>query len=206
MGVRRAQHLEMQEAIDGDIHRVAGLAGQDGVGKGIGQAGAECIARHVLLDVALALKGVGDRAIAGTAADVALERVRQVGLVRLVERGGRRGHQHAGGAVTALEGLRVVKGLLHRVQFAVLGQTFDGRDLAPLGAKGGDQAGMERFAVDMHRTGAAIAGVAALLHAEDLEIAQEGAQTLAGLGCRRIETAVDLQRAHASSIRICSAR
>ena len=200
--MRRAQHLEVQQALDRDVHRVVRLAGQDGVGEGIGQAGAAGLAGDVLLDVALAVQRVDDRAIAGAAADIALERMRQVGLVRLVERGRGRRHDHAGRAVAALEGLRIVERLLDGMHLAVLGEALDGRDLAALAAEGGHQAGVERLAVEPHRAGAAVAGVAALLDAEHLQVAQEGAQALAGLRFGRVPTAIDLVVAHDSSARI----
>ena len=64
------------------------------------------------------LQGVLDAAIAGATAEVALQHVRQVLARLLVEGGG--GHDHAGGAEAALEGLRVEEGLLHGMQLAVL--------------------------------------------------------------------------------------
>ena len=51
---------------------------------------------------------------------------------------------------------------------------------------------MERLAVDMHGAGAAITGVAALLDAEHIEIAQERAQALAGRRLGRIAAAIDV--------------
>jgi hypothetical protein len=182
------------------------LARQDGVGERVGQAGAQRLAGHVVLDVRLAVQRIDDRAIAGAAADVALERMRQVGLVDLLERrrGGR--HHHAGGAVAALEGLRVMEGLLDGMQLAVLAEAFDGGDLLALAAEGRHQAGVEGMAVQPHRAGAAVAGIAALLDPEHFQVAQEGAQALAGLGFGRVQTAIDLVFAHDSSARICSAR
>ena len=206
MGMRRAQHLEVQHALHRDVHRVVRLARQDGVGERVGQAGAQRLAGDVVLDVLLALQGIDDRAIAGAAADVALERVRQVGLVGLVERGRGRGHHHAGGAVAALEGLRVVEGLLDGMQLAVLGEALDGGDLLAFAAERRHQAGMERLAVHPHRAGAAVAGVAAFLDAEHFQVAQEGAQALARLRFGRVQAAIDLVLAHDSSARICSAR
>ena len=101
------------------------------------------------------------------------------------------------GTVTALTKSRV----------AVLGgEALEGRDPAPLGAEGRDEAGVERLAVDPHGAGSAVARVAAFLHTEDFEVAQEGAQTLSGAGIDRVESAVDFVPAHASSARICSAK
>jgi len=204
MGVRRAQHLQVQQSLDRDVHRVACRAGQDGVGERIGQAGAAGLAGNVFLDIGPPVQGVDDRAIARAAAEISLQGMRQVVFVRLVECSRR--HDHAGGAEAALEGLGVMECLLQGMQRAISGKAFDSGDLAALAAEGGDQAGVERLAVDVHRAGAAVARVAAFLDAEDFQIAQEGAQALAGLRLGRIELAVDLELAHASSARICSAK
>ncbi len=71
------------------------------------------------------------------------------------------------------------------MQLAVFREPLDGGDLAPRGAEGGHQAGVERHAVEPDRAGAAIALVAAFLDAEPAELAQEGAQALAGRGFGR---------------------
>ena len=63
---------------------------------------------------------------------------------------------------------------------AVGRKAFDGGDGVAIGAEGRDQAAMHRLAVDQHGAGAAVAGVAALLDAEMPEFAQEGSQALAG--------------------------
>ena len=55
-----------------------------------------------------------DRAIAGAAAEIALQRRAEILPLRLVQARG--GQDHAGGAEAALESLRVEKGLLHRMQ------------------------------------------------------------------------------------------
>ena len=205
VGMGRAQHLQVQHPLNGHIHGVACFAGQDGVGEGVWQAGTARLAGDIGLDVALVVQGVVDGTIAGAAAEITFQRVGQVVLVGLERVGGHR-HHHAGRAVAALEGLCVVERLLHRVELPVLGQALDGRHFAPFGAKGGHQAGMEWLAVQPHRAGAAIAGVAAFLDAKDLQVAQKGAQALAGLRLGRVEVAVDLVSAHASSARICSAK
>ncbi len=182
------------------------MARQDGVGVRVGHAGAQRLAGHVVIDVLLAVQGVDDRAIARAAADIALQRVRQVVLAMLVESLGGGRHHHAGGAIAALEGLGVVERLLDRMELAVLGQALDRRDLVALAAEGRHETGVERRAVDPHGAGAAVARVAALLDAEHLEVAQEGAQALAGFRLGRVEAAVDFVLAHDSSARICSAR
>src|SRR5438445_4304213 len=73
-------------------------------------------------------------------------------------------------------------------------KAFDGRHGVTGSAEGRDQATMHRLAVDQHRAGAAVAGVATLLDAEMAEFAQERAQALPGT--RRFEKlpVVDLER------------
>ena len=168
------------------VHRVARLAGDDASPKGCARLAPQAWPAMSVLGGATPWMRVVDRAVAGAAAEIALQRARQVRPLLLVERGG--GHDHAGRAEAALEGLRVEEGLLHRMQLAVRGEPLDGGDLPPRGAKGRHQAGMHRLAVEPHRAGAAIAGVAALLDAEHAALAQEGAQALAGprLGRERL--------------------
>jgi len=62
----------------------------------------------------LAVERVLDRAIAGAAAQIALQRGGKIGALRLVQR--RAGQDHARGAEAALKRLRVEKGLLHRMR------------------------------------------------------------------------------------------
>src|SRR5262249_12506723 len=135
---------------------------------------------------------------------IAFQCMRQVAPVRLVERG--RGHDHAGSAVAALEALRVVEGLLQRMELSLVRQALDGRDPAPLGTEGRYQAGMERLAVAMDGAGAAVARVAAFLDAKNLEVSQEGAQALARVRIGLVLPAVHLELHGASSARISSAR
>jgi hypothetical protein len=75
----------------------------------------------------------------------------------------------------------IQKRLLHRMSAAVGRQAFDGGDGVAVGAKRGDDAAVHRLAVEQHRAGAAVAGVAALLDAEMAELAEKSAQALAGL-------------------------
>ena len=207
MGMGRAQYFQMQQALHGDIHGVARMAGDDRFPEGVAQAGTAGLSGHVLLDFGDAVDGVPDRAIARTATEIAFQRPRQVLLLLIVERDG--GHDHAGRAVAALIGLGVEKGLLHRMQLAVMGESLDGRHLAALGAEGGHEAGVDGLAVEPDRAGPAIAGVAALLHAEEAEIAHEGAQALPRPRLGREPFPIhgifhDLAPSPASSARICS--
>src|SRR5947207_1025724 len=198
----------MQQALD---HRIEGVARHaayhERSGRG-GEAAAERGAGSGILDVGLAVKRIFDRAIAGAAAEVSLERSAEVLPLCLVERCA--GHDHARGAEPALKGLGVEERLLHRVDAAAASEAFDGGHGMPVGAKGRDQAAMHRLAVDQHRTGAAITGVAAFLDAEMPELAQEGSQALPGPRSFGKRLAVDLEAhdhpAPASSARISSAR
>src|SRR3954454_7766346 len=198
----------MQQAINLRVERVARLAAHDIGASWRRQAAAECGAGlDVRLDIGLADQRILDRTIPGAAADIALQRDAEIGALRLVQRGA--GQDHAGGAEAALKALRIEESLLHRVRAAVSAETFDRGDGAPLGTEGRDQAAMHRLAVQQHGAGAAIAGVAALLHAEMAELAQERAQALAGAWLLRKRRAVDLEAhddgAPRSSSRISSA-
>ena len=189
--MRRAQHLDVQQAFDRRIERVARRAAHHLRAGGRRQAAAEGGAGAGVLDIGLAVERVLDRAIAGAAADIALQRSAEILPLRLVQRGA--GQDHAGGAEAALESLRIEKRLLHRMGAAVGRQTLDGGDGVAVGAEGRDQAAMHRLAVDQHGAGAAVAGVAAFLDAEMAELAQERAQALAGARGFRKCLAVDLE-------------
>ena len=63
----------------------------------------------------------------------------------------------------------VDEGLLQRMQRAVVGQALDGGDLGAVLHDGQGQAGIDAPAVDQHRAGAALAVVAALLGAGQVE-------------------------------------
>src|SRR6476619_6699791 len=76
---------------------------------------------------------------------------------------------------------------------AIRGKAFNRRHGVTVGAERRDQAAMHRLAVEQHRAGAAVAGIAALLDAEMPELAQEGAQALPGLRRLRECLAVDLK-------------
>ena len=76
MRVRRAQHLEVQQPLNRDIHRVAGAAGHDRLTERIGEARPAGFAGHVVLGRCYAVDRVGDGAIARTTTEIALERMR----------------------------------------------------------------------------------------------------------------------------------
>ena len=83
------------------------------------------------------------------------------------------GHDHARGAKAALERLGVEKRLLHRMEFAVAGQPLERGDLAALGPEGGNEATVDRLAIEPDRAGAAIAGVTPFFHAKPAEARAE---------------------------------
>ena len=74
-----------------------------------------------------------------------------------------------GGAEAALERLGVEKRLLHRMELAVAGKPLERGDLAALGPECGNEATVDRLAVEPDRAGAAIAGVAPFFHAKPAE-------------------------------------
>ncbi len=208
--VRGAQQLHVQQPLDLDVEGVAGGAGDDLRAGGSAEAAADGLPGARLLRVPDPAQRVLDRPVAGAAAQVSLQRLRQVGELPFVQ--GRGGHQEAGRAEAALEALRVQEPLLHRVQFAVLGQPLDGGHGPALGAYGRVQAAVYGFAVHLDGAGAAVARVAALLHPEPAALAQVRPQALprARLGVERLVVDPD-REAHrpassVSSRRICSAK
>src|SRR5450631_3353682 len=182
MRMRRALELDMQQALDGGIERIARRAAYHLRTGGRGQAAAERIAGACVLAIGLAVKGVLDRTIAGAATQIAFQRGAEILLLGLVERGA--GENHARGAEAALERLGIEEGLLHRVKFAIISESLNGGDGMAFGPERRDQAAMHRLAIDQDGAGAAVSGVAALLDAEMAGFAQERAQTLSGAGGR----------------------
>ena len=193
MCVRRPQQLQMQKPGRREVHGVASGAADDGAGRRRLDVAAAGRSGFGFFDLAHAADGAFDGAVAGAAANVAFQGPFKIVLLRLVEACGR--HDHARRAEAALEPLRLQEGFLHRMQFAVARQSFDGGDGAARGPISGKQAGMHRVAIDHHGARAAIAGVATFLHAEISQLAQKCAQALAGPRLRRMALAVD-QKSH----------
>src|ERR1700744_6614634 len=98
--------------------------------------------------------------VPGAAADIAFE---FVPYRFLVERAAvamddvDRRHDHARGAIAALQAVIVAKRRLHRMQFVAFGNTFDGGDVGAVGLADQYGAGFDRAAVDMDHTVAALA-------------------------------------------------
>lgn len=194
----------MQRIFNARVERITSLASDDSFGEGVAQAPATSLFRDVFLHVHDAVQRIVDAVITRAAAEISLQHARQILQGLFIEGSG--SHDHAGGAEAALERLRIQEGLLHRVKLTVLRQPLDGRDCAPLGAIGRHQTTVKRRAVEPDGAGAAIALIAALLHAEPAVVPQERSQALAGRRLGRELLAVD-REVHrvASSARISSA-
>src|SRR5262245_2843629 len=92
-----------------------------------------------------------------------------IGGLRLLLEQRRHRHDHAGLAVAALRHVMLDPRLLHRVQRAVLGEPFDGRDLLAVGLADRQRARAHCLPVDVNRAGSALRDAAAVLgsgHAE----------------------------------------
>ena len=123
-------------------------------------------------------------------------RVTWLGMPRLdlVEHADRRADL-ARRAVAALVAVVLDEGGLHRMQLVRRAQAFDGGDLGALVHHRQRQAGVDAPAVDDHRAGAALAVVAALLGAGQVQVlAQRVEQRGAGVEFELVALAVDAQR------------
>ncbi len=202
------QQLQMQHALHRGVEGEADLPGDDCFGSRCQQSSAARFAGLVLFDRSDAVDRILDRVITGASTEIALEVAWQV--LDLFFAQSRRGHDHAGGAETALETRGLHERVLHRMQVAVLREPFYRRDLVAVGAKGGNQAAMHWDAVEPHRAGAAIARVATFLDPEPSHVAQKSSQALSWPRLFREGFAVD-QVTHGrtffeSSRRISSAK
>ena len=83
------------------------------------------------------------------------------------------GHHHARRAEAALQAVLLQEAVLDRVELAVLLQALDGRDLAAVGLHGEHGAGLHGHAVEQHRAGAAVGGVAADVGAGEAQVLAE---------------------------------
>src|SRR5689334_13606916 len=85
-------------------------------------------------------------------------------------------HNHAGRAVSALEGAGVDEGLLHGMQAAVFLEAFDGGDGLPDGGADGNLAGAARLSAEQHGAGTALAFSATVLAASKAEFIAQNVQ------------------------------
>src|SRR5437867_8883706 len=83
------------------------------------------------------------------------------------------GHDHARRAEAALQTVLIPERLLHGMQLAVRGQTFDRDHGRPVGLNGQDRARLDGLAIDEDRTRAALAGVTTDVRAGQTEIVAE---------------------------------
>ena len=151
---------------------------------------------------------VEDLLVAGAAAEVARE-----GLADLVVRRARRvieqvdgGDDQAGRAEPALHGAGGEKRLLDAVQRTVLGDALDGDDVVPVGLRREDEARADERAVEQHRARSALALLARVLRAGQLELlAEREEEALAapdvGLAQLAVDGQLDLHARHRSSAR-----
>src|ERR1051326_1539812 len=109
------------------------------------------------------LDGIDDVLIAGAAADIAFDAVADLVVSRigiaLDDLFG--GHDHARSAEAALGGVLVPEGILHGIEAAVFGESFDGEDIAAVGLDGEHGATLDGLAVHVDSASAAQRGFAA---------------------------------------------
>jgi hypothetical protein len=169
MRMRRSEHFQMKNAIGRHVESISCRAGHDCCPEGIANARTTGTANYVLFDIYGAMDGILDAVVAGASTKIALQHARQILARILIE--GRRGHDHSGGAETALERACIEERLLHRVKTVIACQAFNRRDLPPFRAIGRHQARVEGLAIDMNSARAAIALVATLFYSETAEFA-----------------------------------
>src|SRR5258707_9439351 len=105
-----------------------------------------------------------DVVVTGAAANVAFQLVPDGFLVELAAIAVHdidRRHDHARGAIAALQAVIVAERRLHRVQLVALRDALDGGDAGAGGLAHHHRAGFYRLAIDMDDAGTALAGVAA---------------------------------------------
>src|SRR5215208_3087415 len=127
---------------------------------------------RVLLDE---LDGLHDVLVAGATAQVPFQAfsyllLRRIGILLQQADGG---HDHARRAVAALQAVRLVEGLLHRMPHAVLRNAPDGGDLVPVSLHRQYRARLDRLPVDVDRAGPATGRVASRMHAPYPEVLSE---------------------------------
>ena len=117
------------------------------------------------------------------------------------------GDDEPGRAEAALDGARVDERLLHRMQRVLAGEPFDRDDLVALRLRREHEARADERSVEEHGARAALALLAGVLRARQLErVAQEREEALAAPGVAFEPLAVDRQRdlherRHLSSVR-----
>ena len=101
-------------------------------------------------------------------------------------------HDHPGDAVAALRGLLGLERGLHRAQLPILGETFDGGDLAAAQRGDGREAGEHGGVADEHGAGPALPEAASEFRAVQLQaIAQHVEQRFVGFRIDAVLLSVD---------------
>src|SRR5580658_1002653 len=136
-----------------------------------------------------------DVLVAGAAAEVAGDRLADLGLARIgvALQEHVRGHQHPRRAKTALQAVTVPERLLQRMELAALREPLDGRDRVAVGLDREHRARLDRaLAVEHDRADAAARRVAADVRAGQAErFAQEVGQQRARFDVALVRGAVD---------------
>ena len=128
--------------------------------------------RQLLMSAAAALNRLDDVVVAGAAAEIAFQPLADLLLrgIRVALHQVDRAHDHAGRTEAALQPVMLAERRLHRVQLAVIGQAFDGRDLRLRNLQREDGAALHRHAIHVHHARAALAGVAADVGPGQIEV------------------------------------
>jgi hypothetical protein len=113
------------------------------------------------------LDRVDDVLIAGTAAEISVKSVADfiLGGLRVPHQQLVCGKNHSRSAETALQPVTFPKGLLNRMEFLPLRQTFDGQHIGAISLDRKDRAGLDGGVVEHHRARPADAGLAAYVGA-----------------------------------------
>jgi hypothetical protein len=123
--------------------------------------------------VATRFDGGDDVLVARAAADIAFEQLADLGIggLRLLAAQIHRTHHHAGRAEAALQAMALLEGRLHGVHGSVgSGHALYGLHLGALGLHGQHGAGLDGLAIDQHRAGSALAGIAAHMGARQAQL------------------------------------
>ncbi len=176
VGQRRPQQLAVQHARQDDVVREARLAGDLGAAVHAAPRAPDDGVWSALIAWSLPadgrLDGLEDLQVSRAAAEVAGERLanplaRRRG-VAVEQRLGR--DENPRRAVAALRAAEVGERLLQRMQPAIRGEPFDRRHASAGVVDREGQTREDGFAVDEHRAGAALAELAAVLGAGELQV------------------------------------
>src|SRR5712671_1013154 len=117
----------------------------------------------LLQPLSCGLDGLDDVRVPGAAAEVAADRLADVRFAGLLVPRQQRapGHHHPRRAVAALQAVLLPERFLDGVELAVLLQALHGADVRAVGLYRQHRARLHRLAVQEHRAGAAVGGVAA---------------------------------------------